>query len=215
MRRAQRRFSLARSIEEDGKYVETLESGERKELAPAKLTLNDCLACSGCVTTAETMLIQAQSAAEFFANLKKPEGRTFVVSVSPQVRRTGVGQQSLTPPGPCISRSALQSLCRRDSPTHCVTAYIVGCAPRGRHLIFARFLAHRDCRRVCGPRAARADRCEGCYTPYCICVPRLDLLRREDTYAFVHLQYCTLCSSRSQTATSFYRTFRRASRLSR
>lgn len=79
--------SLPPSIEEDGKYVETLESGERKELAPAKLTLNDCLACSGCVTTAETMLIQAQSAAEFFANLKKPEGRTFVVSVSPQVRR--------------------------------------------------------------------------------------------------------------------------------
>ena len=72
-------------MEEDGKYIETLETGERKELATAKLTLNDCLACSGCVTTAETMLIQAQSASEFFSNLNRPEGRTFVVSVSPQV----------------------------------------------------------------------------------------------------------------------------------
>lgn len=62
-----------------------LESGEKKELAPAKLTLNDCLACSGCVTTAETMLIQAQSSVEFFSSLQKREGRTFVVSVSPQV----------------------------------------------------------------------------------------------------------------------------------
>lgn len=38
------------------------------ETKSAKITLNDCLACSGCVTTAETLLIQAQSVDEFLKN---------------------------------------------------------------------------------------------------------------------------------------------------
>ena len=38
------------------------ESGDRKT---ARVTLNDCLACSGCVTSAETVLIESQSVEKF------------------------------------------------------------------------------------------------------------------------------------------------------
>ena len=50
----------------------------------AKVTLNDCLACSGCVTSAETVLITQQSAGEFFAAVADPKYDMVVVSVSPQ-----------------------------------------------------------------------------------------------------------------------------------
>jgi iron only hydrogenase large subunit-like protein len=39
-----------------------------KERQTAKVSLNDCLACNGCVTTAETLLIQQQSLEEFLKN---------------------------------------------------------------------------------------------------------------------------------------------------
>jgi iron only hydrogenase large subunit-like protein len=48
-----------------------------------KISLQDCLACSGCVTTAETMLLQHQSAGELLEKLKEP-GVTVVASVSSQ-----------------------------------------------------------------------------------------------------------------------------------
>lgn len=73
---------------------------------PAQISLTDCLACSGCVTSAEAVLISLQSHAEFLkaldsspsfdvARLLRPEtrseevaahGKIFVASVSPQVR---------------------------------------------------------------------------------------------------------------------------------
>lgn len=49
----------------------------------AKVSLTDCLACSGCVTTAETLLIQAQSIDEFLRNVKL-EDRVSIVCISPQ-----------------------------------------------------------------------------------------------------------------------------------
>lgn len=52
--------------------------------AVAKVTLNDCLACSGCVTSAETVLITQQSADEFLSQLGG--ARPVVVSVSPATR---------------------------------------------------------------------------------------------------------------------------------
>ncbi|PRP88265.1 hypothetical protein PROFUN_03374 [Planoprotostelium fungivorum] len=75
----------------DGEVVEEEEDGNSKVLESAKITLNDCLACSGCVTSAETMLITAQSGAEFLSSLEKNkmEGnakKIVVVSVSPQSR---------------------------------------------------------------------------------------------------------------------------------
>ena len=62
--------------------------GFQQTLAPApggpvQVTLHDCLACSGCVTSAETVLLQHQSAGELAARLADP-GWTVVVSLSPQ-----------------------------------------------------------------------------------------------------------------------------------
>jgi iron only hydrogenase large subunit-like protein len=48
-----------------------------------KVSLQDCLACSGCVTTAETMLLQQQSTEELLTQLKQPHVDV-VASVSPQ-----------------------------------------------------------------------------------------------------------------------------------
>jgi len=54
------------------------------------VTLSDCLACSGCITSAETVLLQAQSAEEFKANCRAAVAsngtRAVVVTVSPQSR---------------------------------------------------------------------------------------------------------------------------------
>jgi iron only hydrogenase large subunit-like protein len=73
------------ALEDDGRLMETDDSG-RRELQPAKITLNDCLACSGCVTTAETILISAQSADEFWATVSSPKKKLRVFSLSPQTR---------------------------------------------------------------------------------------------------------------------------------
>ena len=51
--------------------------------AVAKVTLNDCLACSGCVTSAETVLISQQSSAEFLRGLASPAIRLVLISISP------------------------------------------------------------------------------------------------------------------------------------
>lgn len=36
----------------------------------AKVSLSDCLACSGCITTAETLLIETHSVQEFMNKLQ-------------------------------------------------------------------------------------------------------------------------------------------------
>ena len=58
--------------------------------AAAKISLNDCLACSGCVTSAESVLIGSQSFAEFMKSveinqsLPETEKKIFVLTLSPQ-----------------------------------------------------------------------------------------------------------------------------------
>ena len=54
------------------------ETGEKT----AKISLQDCLACSGCVTSAETVLIQQHSIDEFL-KLFTPENQVFI-AISPQ-----------------------------------------------------------------------------------------------------------------------------------
>ncbi|CAH3188973.1 unnamed protein product [Porites evermanni] len=83
-------------IEDDGSYVQLSEGGEKTKLQRAQITLNDCLACSGCITSAESVLITQQSQEELYkiiANNQKlakdgtVEGqKVIVVSVSPQSR---------------------------------------------------------------------------------------------------------------------------------
>ncbi|EPS65403.1 hypothetical protein M569_09374, partial [Genlisea aurea] len=51
---------------------------------PVKISLKDCLACSGCITSAETVLLEKQSLDEFISNLGA--GKTVIVSLSPQSR---------------------------------------------------------------------------------------------------------------------------------
>ncbi|XP_022877886.1 protein NAR1 [Olea europaea var. sylvestris] len=51
---------------------------------PVKISLKDCLACSGCITSAETLMLEKQSLEEFLSNLS--EGKAVIVSLSPQSR---------------------------------------------------------------------------------------------------------------------------------
>ncbi|KAG7222842.1 hypothetical protein INR49_016052, partial [Caranx melampygus] len=83
-------------IEDDGSYVQVNQDGAKKKLEKAKITLNDCLACSGCITSAESVLITQQSHEELFKVLRNnkvregyanaTEQKVVVVSVSPQSR---------------------------------------------------------------------------------------------------------------------------------
>lgn len=63
---------------------------------PVKVSLHDCLACSGCITSAETVLLQHQSSEEFLSKLREP-GIKVVVSVSPQSRAALAAFYGLTP----------------------------------------------------------------------------------------------------------------------
>ncbi|KAF7619005.1 hypothetical protein AFLA_000648 [Aspergillus flavus NRRL3357] len=88
--------------------VTTEDKVQPENLPPAQISLTDCLACSGCVTSAEAVLISLQSHAEVLNTLDAypelpltqnhngpytgssdaldGESRIFVASVSPQVR---------------------------------------------------------------------------------------------------------------------------------
>uniref|UniRef100_A0A8C8BEZ4 Nuclear prelamin A recognition factor-like protein n=1 Tax=Otus sunia TaxID=257818 RepID=A0A8C8BEZ4_9STRI len=79
-------------IEADGSYFQINQDGGAQKLEKAKITLNDCLACSGCITSAESVLITQQSHEELckMLTLNKTaapdERKLVVVSVSPQSR---------------------------------------------------------------------------------------------------------------------------------
>ncbi|KAM4025216.1 cytosolic iron-sulfur assembly component 3 [Anomaloglossus baeobatrachus] len=79
-------------IEDDGSYFQISQDGASQKLEKAKITLNDCLACSGCVTSAETVLITQQSHEELYKILEQNkvedalQHRLVVVSISPQSR---------------------------------------------------------------------------------------------------------------------------------
>ncbi|XP_009955403.1 PREDICTED: cytosolic Fe-S cluster assembly factor NARFL [Leptosomus discolor] len=79
-------------IESDGSYFQINQDGGAQKLEKAKITLNDCLACSGCITSAESVLITQQSHEELCKTLAfnktaaPSEQKLVVVSVSPQSR---------------------------------------------------------------------------------------------------------------------------------
>jgi hypothetical protein len=62
------------------------EDGEDDRAAVARITLNDCLACSGCITSSESVLITQQSSAEFLRRLQSPSTRLNLVVISPAAR---------------------------------------------------------------------------------------------------------------------------------
>lgn len=71
---------------EEGVYVETPANAPRArtKLETAQISLNDCLACSGCVTSAETVLIGLQSIDEVQTELERKGERVFVMTISTQ-----------------------------------------------------------------------------------------------------------------------------------
>ncbi|EPQ57538.1 iron hydrogenase [Gloeophyllum trabeum ATCC 11539] len=86
--------STAIRIDSGGAYYEvSTEDTSRfsaKKLEPAQISLNDCLACSGCITSAESVLITLQSHTEVLNFLaanpppSDPAHKVPVLSVSPQ-----------------------------------------------------------------------------------------------------------------------------------
>lgn len=58
-------------ISASGDYSEVDAKGQEKKLEKAAITLSDCLACSGCVTSAETVLIQQQSVDELLRVIRE------------------------------------------------------------------------------------------------------------------------------------------------
>uniref|UniRef100_A0A6J0UIN5 Cytosolic iron-sulfur assembly component 3 n=1 Tax=Pogona vitticeps TaxID=103695 RepID=A0A6J0UIN5_9SAUR len=90
-------------IEDDGSYFQVDEDGASLKLEKAKITLNDCLACSGCITSAESVLITQQSHEELskVLNVNKTvdsaSRKLVVVSVSPQSRASLAARFKLTP----------------------------------------------------------------------------------------------------------------------
>ncbi|KAJ2611195.1 Cytosolic Fe-S cluster assembly factor nar1 [Coemansia sp. RSA 1365] len=83
-------------VGQSGDYYEVTKDGEETKLEAASITLNDCLACSGCVTSAETVLITMQSHHELLSVLEENrrlcsvgesnKRKLVVVTISPQVR---------------------------------------------------------------------------------------------------------------------------------
>ncbi|XP_009394717.2 protein NAR1 isoform X1 [Musa acuminata AAA Group] len=60
-----------------------------------KISLKDCLACSGCITSAETIMLEKQSLDEFLAHIKS--GDTVIISISPQSRASLAAYFDISP----------------------------------------------------------------------------------------------------------------------
>lgn len=91
----------------DGEYFEVEENGSHQKLDKVQITLADCLACSGCITSAESVLITQQSQKELFKvfqqnNSIKEAGNTkdakfIIVSMSIQAILSLAFSYSLNP----------------------------------------------------------------------------------------------------------------------
>ncbi|BFZ63338.1 Cytosolic Fe-S cluster assembly factor nar1 [Saitoella coloradoensis] len=84
-------------------YYEVGKDGSQKKLETASISLNDCLACSGCITSAESVLITMQSHNEVLnvinadKDKNESERKTFVLSLSPQSRASLAAAYGITP----------------------------------------------------------------------------------------------------------------------
>ncbi|BFZ54805.1 Cytosolic Fe-S cluster assembly factor nar1 [Savitreella phatthalungensis] len=71
-------------IDGAGVHWEVAKDGTETQLEKAQISLNDCLACSGCVTTAETVLIGLQSWQEVASTLSSATKKLVIASICPQ-----------------------------------------------------------------------------------------------------------------------------------
>ncbi|KAJ1553767.1 hypothetical protein HK096_006521 [Nowakowskiella sp. JEL0078] len=91
-------------VDGDGSYFEMADDGIEVRLEKAKITLNDCLACSGCVTSAESILITMQNSDELYqvlndnsiAREQQLPQKVVVISLSPQSRSSFASKYELS-----------------------------------------------------------------------------------------------------------------------
>lgn len=83
-------------ISTDGIPVEVSVDGQQSTLKPAQISLSDCLACSGCITSAESVLVSMQSHNEVLKSLQENPDKIFVASVSHQTRTSLAGAYGIS-----------------------------------------------------------------------------------------------------------------------
>ncbi|KAJ3062758.1 hypothetical protein HDU99_005108, partial [Rhizoclosmatium hyalinum] len=92
------------TLRTDGRnYYEVSLDGTETQLEAATISLNDCLACSGCITSAESILVASQSHQDVYAalasNASSPpdQRKTIVITLSPQSRASFAAKYNLSP----------------------------------------------------------------------------------------------------------------------
>ncbi|KAI3698209.1 hypothetical protein L6452_31322 [Arctium lappa] len=85
----------ARLVDKPKKLTKAAPATETLQTDPVKISLKDCLACSGCITSAETVMLEKQSLDEFLSNINN--GKTVIVSLSPQSRASIAEHYGLSP----------------------------------------------------------------------------------------------------------------------
>lgn len=85
-------------ISMDGVPTEITTEGENTKLEKAQISLSDCLACSGCITSAESVLVSLQSHDELLSSLRNPESKdkVYTVSISHQSRVSLAGAYGIS-----------------------------------------------------------------------------------------------------------------------
>ncbi|KAL1741841.1 iron hydrogenase [Schizophyllum fasciatum] len=110
-------------IDSSGAYYEVssfTETSQGRKLEQAQINLNDCLACSGCITSAESVLITLQSHIEVlaFVDANPPRGqpghRIPVMSIAPQVLASLSASASSTPISPRQMLRRVRRFCRSN-----------------------------------------------------------------------------------------------------
>ncbi|XP_027330636.1 protein NAR1 isoform X2 [Abrus precatorius] len=88
---------------------------------PVKISLKDCLACSGCVTSAETVMLEKQSLDEFLFNINA--GKAVILSLSPQSRASIAAHFGISPLQAIFDTSCSRDLTLVESCVEFITRY--------------------------------------------------------------------------------------------
>lgn len=71
------------SLDSNGEFVV---GKEAETVQKVSITLSDCLACSGCITSSEEIMLQRQSHTVFLKDMQELQGKRLAVTISPQCR---------------------------------------------------------------------------------------------------------------------------------
>lgn len=82
-------------IKSSSEYQEVQLGSRSSSTDAVKISLKDCLACSGCITSAETVMLEKQSLDEFLSHINSD--KVVIVSLSPQSRASLAAYFDLTP----------------------------------------------------------------------------------------------------------------------